>query len=74
MDRSDAIDLLPQTYAEALRLADAGLEQAIPERLGVPPEAAGPLLRLARAKLAALLEPRATTGTERPSDPARSET
>lgn len=57
MDRSAALDLLPPTYAEALRLAEAGLEDAIPEQLGIAPEAVGPLLRLARAKLAALLAP-----------------
>ena len=57
MDRSRAIELLPEAYAEALRLVDAGQSDSIAERLGIPPEAVGPLLRLARAKLAALLEP-----------------
>lgn len=56
MDRSRAIDLLPEAYAEALRLQEEGLDDLIPERLGIPPEAVGPLLRLARAKLAALLQ------------------
>lgn len=55
MERPEAIDLLPETYAEALRLHDAGHIDLIPERLGIAAEAVGPLLRLAEAKLAALL-------------------
>lgn len=54
MDRSRAIGLLPEAYAEALQLDENGLAHLIPERLGIPTEAVGPLLRLARAKLAAL--------------------
>jgi DNA-directed RNA polymerase specialized sigma24 family protein len=56
VDRKRAVELLPETYAEALRLQEAGMTEAIPERLGITPEAVGPLLQLARAKLAALVE------------------
>lgn len=56
MESSEAIELLPEAYAEALRLRQAGLEDSIPERLGIPPEAVDPLLRLAQAKLTALLD------------------
>lgn len=55
MDRSAAIDLLPDTYAQALRLQDAGQTDRIPDRLGIAPEAVKPLLRLAEAKLTALI-------------------
>ena len=56
MDRSTAIDRLPEAYANALRLYDQGHDnQAIAARLDVPPEAVGPLLRLAAAKLQTIL-------------------
>jgi DNA-directed RNA polymerase specialized sigma24 family protein len=56
MDRATALRQLPETYARALRMRDAGLdEQAIATRLGVPPEAIGFLLRLAEAKLTRLM-------------------
>lgn len=57
MEPSEAIEQLPETYAEALRLQQAGLEDSIAERLEIAPEAVGPLLRLAHAKLAVLLDP-----------------
>jgi DNA-directed RNA polymerase specialized sigma24 family protein len=56
MDRSTAIDRLPEAYANALRLYDQGHnDQAIADCLGVPLEAVGPLLRLATAKLHSIL-------------------
>lgn len=56
MDRSTAIDQLPEAYANALRLYDQGHnDQAIAASLGVAPEAVGPLLRLATAKLHSIL-------------------
>jgi DNA-directed RNA polymerase specialized sigma24 family protein len=56
MDRATALSRLPEAYAEALRLRDAGLSHAaIARRLGVPDEAMVLLLRLADAKLAHLM-------------------
>lgn len=57
MDRDQAIDMLPEDYALAIRLHEAEREGDIPERLEIPPEAVGSLLRLARAKLTSLLDP-----------------
>jgi DNA-directed RNA polymerase specialized sigma24 family protein len=59
MDRKAALQQLPPAHAEALRLHDAGRDELIPERLGIPPEAVGALLRVAQAKLASLLEKKA---------------
>jgi DNA-directed RNA polymerase specialized sigma24 family protein len=56
MDRNQALDQLPETYATALRLDDQGHDnQAIGARLGLPAEAVPQLLRLATAKLRNLL-------------------
>jgi DNA-directed RNA polymerase specialized sigma24 family protein len=56
MDQATALSQLPETYANALRLRDAGLrDEAIARRLGVPEEAIAPLLRLAEAKLTRLM-------------------
>jgi DNA-directed RNA polymerase specialized sigma24 family protein len=56
MDRSTAIDRLPKAYAAALRLQDEGHDDnAIAARLGMAPTAVGPLLRVAAAKLHAIL-------------------
>jgi len=56
MDRSTAIGRLPAAYANALRLYDQGHDnEAIADRLNLPPEAVGPLLRLATAKLQTIL-------------------
>ena len=56
MDRGTAIDRLPETYAIALRLREQGCDnEAIAARLSLPPEAVGPLLRLAAAKLQTIL-------------------
>jgi DNA-directed RNA polymerase specialized sigma24 family protein len=56
VNRAAAIKLLPQAYAVALRLRDAGLRPAeIARRLGIAPEAVDSTLELAEAKLARLL-------------------
>lgn len=56
MDRGTAIDRLPETYAAALRLQDEGHDDnAIAIRLGLAPDAVGPLLRVAAAKLHTIL-------------------
>jgi hypothetical protein len=54
--RAEALLRLPVSYSLALRLRDAGLSQElIAECLGIEPEALGPLLVVAEAKLAAIL-------------------
>jgi DNA-directed RNA polymerase specialized sigma24 family protein len=56
MDRATVLGQLPETYAEALRLRDAGLsDDSIAGRLDVPTEAMTLLLRLAEAKVANLM-------------------
>ena len=46
------MDGLPEAYATALRLRDAGCsDQMIADRLDIEPEAVAPLLRIALAKL-----------------------
>jgi DNA-directed RNA polymerase specialized sigma24 family protein len=56
VDRAAALELLPDTYAAALRLRDAGLEAAeIGRQLGIAPEAVASALVLAEAKLQRLL-------------------
>ena len=58
MDRGEALKALPSTYALALRLRDEGVEpDAVARVLDVEPEAVGPLLTLAEAKLAGLMAP-----------------
>jgi hypothetical protein len=53
MDQEQALRELPEMYAAALRLPDAGLDDdAIAGRLGLPVEGIPPLLRIAGAKLA----------------------
>jgi DNA-directed RNA polymerase specialized sigma24 family protein len=48
----DELDDLPEAYAAALRLRDAGCSDAmIADRLDIEPEAVAPLLRIAIAKL-----------------------
>jgi hypothetical protein len=55
-DRGEALARLPAVYSLALRLRDAHLpDDLIAECLRVEPEAVGPLLDMAEAKLAALL-------------------
>jgi DNA-directed RNA polymerase specialized sigma24 family protein len=56
VDRPAALELLPESYARALRLRDAGSHPAeIAKRLGIAPEAVANALALADAKLARLL-------------------
>jgi DNA-directed RNA polymerase specialized sigma24 family protein len=56
VDRAAALELLPDAYAEALRLRDAGYAPAeIARRLRIAPEAVVTALELAEAKLARLL-------------------
>ena len=55
MERSSALRLLPLVHARALELSDEGVESAELARiLDLEPSAIGPLLRIARTKLAAL--------------------
>jgi hypothetical protein len=59
VDRAEALQALPTTYAIALRLRDEGVEpDAMARVVDVEPEAVGPLLTLAEAKLAALTDPK----------------
>ena len=54
--RAEALRRLPVAHSLALRLRDAGLSgELIAECLGIEPEALGPLLVVAEAKLAAIL-------------------
>ena len=56
MDRATALSRLPEAYAQALRLRDAGLsDAAIAHQLGVPAEGIAMLMRLGEAKLAHLM-------------------
>ncbi|MGW0040969.1 hypothetical protein [Rhodococcus sp. NPDC003348] len=56
VDRARALAMLPEPYALALRLSDAGVDApAIARRVGVDAWAFPTFMRLARAKLAALL-------------------
>lgn len=55
--RQAALERLPIPYSTALRLRDAGVsDQLIAKRVGVEPEAVGPMLKVAEAKLAAAEE------------------
>jgi hypothetical protein len=57
VDRAEALQALPDTYAIALRLRDEGVEpDAVARVLDVEPEAVGPMLELAEAKLAGLID------------------
>jgi DNA-directed RNA polymerase specialized sigma24 family protein len=57
MDLAAALDELPEVHAAAIRLHRAGMDTAgIAAELGIEFEAVAPLLRVAEAKLAALLE------------------
>jgi hypothetical protein len=54
VDREAALDELPESYAVALRLSDAGHDNTA-IALGIELESVEPLLRLANAKLERLL-------------------
>ena len=68
MDRSVALTRLPDLYAAALRLRETGLdEDGIGSLLAAPPEAVSRLLRIADARLQALLQaPADTCGEDSP--------
>jgi DNA-directed RNA polymerase specialized sigma24 family protein len=71
MERSTALRLLPAAHARAIELAARGVESPeLAARLGVDISAVGPLLQVARAKLAALeaLEEAAGSDNEHVSD------
>jgi DNA-directed RNA polymerase specialized sigma24 family protein len=54
---AQALAQLPPVYAEVLRLREHGEHaDAISAQLGIEPEAIEPLVQVARAKLAALVE------------------
>lgn len=54
--RAEALGQLPPMYSLALRLRDAGWSaERLAKRLAVEPEALGPLLDVADAKLVAIL-------------------
>lgn len=57
VDREDALDLLPEAHALALRLLENGADMAvIANRVEIEPEAVPLLLRVAGDKLATLLD------------------
>jgi hypothetical protein len=59
VDRAEALQALPGTYAIAVRLRDEGVEpDTVARVIDVEPEAVGQLLTLAEAKLAGLMESR----------------
>jgi hypothetical protein len=59
LPRDEAMQLLTPVHSLALRLHDAHLpDPLIAECLSIEPEALGPLLEVAQAKLAALLASR----------------
>ena len=71
MNRSSALRLLPTAHARVLVLADQGLKPIdLARRLRIDPSAVGPLLRVARTKLAALqaLPEEPTTTVRREAD------
>lgn len=52
LTRNDALNRLPLPYSMALRLSDAGVDDAvIAECVGVEPEGLRTLMEIARAKL-----------------------
>ena len=58
MDRERALAEMPVEYAVALRLADAATDSAaIAAALGIDQAAVPSVLRMARAKLASLVDP-----------------
>lgn len=56
MTRAEAIDHLPSAYQQIVTFVDAGVsEQEMAQKLDVDPEAVGPLITVAMAKLDRLL-------------------
>ena len=67
MRRSQAMALLAAAHARIVELADAGLDAPeLAVQLDMDPSAVGPLLRVARSKLAALEAMDEPGGTELP--------
>lgn len=57
MDRAAALTRLPVAHAVAIELEQAGVDEAtIADRLGISPASVRPLLSVAHAKLAHLLD------------------
>jgi DNA-directed RNA polymerase specialized sigma24 family protein len=57
VERAEAIERLPATYAAVIELLDEDAnDEAIALRLGVDPSVVGPLITVALAKLARLLD------------------
>jgi DNA-directed RNA polymerase specialized sigma24 family protein len=57
VERAEAIERLPATYAAVIELLDEDAnDEAIALRLGVDPTVVGPLITVALAKLARLLD------------------
>jgi hypothetical protein len=54
VERDEMLRRLPEAYEIVLRLHADGRDDSIAGRLGIEPEAVGPLIRLAEAKLARL--------------------
>jgi DNA-directed RNA polymerase specialized sigma24 family protein len=55
VNENESLARLPEAYRRAVQLRQQGADQlAIAAELGIQPEAVGPLLRIADAKLAAL--------------------
>jgi DNA-directed RNA polymerase specialized sigma24 family protein len=68
MEHDEALDELPESYAQALRLRRVGLpDAAIAIRLAIPTESAHSLLQLAEAKLANVLDARAAPVADGPT-------
>jgi DNA-directed RNA polymerase specialized sigma24 family protein len=68
VERDEAIDQLPVNYGRALRLQDRGFStHDIAVALDIPEEAIRPLLRLAEAKLARILNESPPSAEDPPS-------
>ena len=66
MDIEDAFDRLPETHAAALRLRARGFDhEAIAATLGLEPKTVAPPLRIAEAKLEALMVRKGEADAER---------
>ncbi len=67
MDRAEQLRRLPLALAVALRLREAGADQAlIASALAIEPDAVGPLLELAQAKVDRIAERTRTNGRRAP--------
>jgi DNA-directed RNA polymerase specialized sigma24 family protein len=73
VDREQALRRLPEGHVKAIRLRDQGLDdEAIAGRLGIPVEGVEPVLRMAEAKLAALVNRSSREFASPPADEGRS--